>query len=173
MALTATEEARMHREHFEKYRDLALALGLEELSAILPVSRERIVRALEGGDEHLNSITLATWDKAAGATMQPTGPAYLRRDPTKPCPTCGHPPPRPPVRTVGRWPDLLSIEGVWARAWRPWNRDGKPMRAYWSLAERVCVLKWVATYHVAGAAEPPTICRLCGEVSGPDCPTHC
>jgi hypothetical protein len=152
--LDAATERRMKREHFEKYRDLARALGLEELSALVPASRERIERALASGDEHLNTISLASWDKAAGAETK-LGPDWARRDPTKPCPTCGHKGPAPlKKRTVGTFPDRLSIEGVWARSFRPYTVKGKRMRGYLSLAERVCVLKWVARYHVAGDAEP-------------------
>ena len=65
--LTAEERATMRAEHHQKYEDLAQQIGIEELVAILPVSRERITEALNGDDHYLNTIPLKLWDLAAGA----------------------------------------------------------------------------------------------------------
>lgn len=132
------------REHYEKYKAKAEALGLAELAKLVPASEERIRAALAAGDEHLNSIPMASWDKAAGIV------SIFAANPH--CKSC-----RCFVGTVGRTvgnDPRMAIEGVWADAWRPYERDGKKLRAYWSVAERVCILKWVARHVIAGLAEP-------------------
>uniref|UniRef100_A0A6M3LSB9 Uncharacterized protein n=1 Tax=viral metagenome TaxID=1070528 RepID=A0A6M3LSB9_9ZZZZ len=56
----------MNNEHYDKYEALSQKIGIEALRAIIPVTKEKIRAALENGDEHLNSISLHLWDKAAG-----------------------------------------------------------------------------------------------------------
>lgn len=52
-------------EHAKKYEALAQKLGIEKLKALIPVPPERVRRALERGDKHLNTIPLRKWDTAA------------------------------------------------------------------------------------------------------------
>lgn len=52
-------------EHAKKYEDLARQIGIEELKALVPATPERIRKALERGDAHLNTIPLRHWDAAA------------------------------------------------------------------------------------------------------------
>jgi len=123
------------KEHFEKYSALALKLGVADLLKLIPVPAERIVAALESGDEHLNSISLATWDKAASKTVG-LGPAEEKPH----CPTCKCVPSRP------EWePDWPASMLKRTARYEPWKREPTL-----SLAGRVCVLKHVARYYVAG-----------------------
>jgi DNA-directed RNA polymerase alpha subunit len=52
-------------EHAKKYEEMAQRLGVEKLRALIPVTQERVRKALERGDKHLNSIPLRKWDAAA------------------------------------------------------------------------------------------------------------
>lgn len=53
--------------HSEKYQRAIRALGgLEAVVPFIPFSKYAIVRALRDGDEHLNSLPLSAWDRAAG-----------------------------------------------------------------------------------------------------------
>jgi len=52
-----------HEQQMEGYADI---IGIAALRRLLPVSVERIHKALARGDKHLNSIPLELWDKAAG-----------------------------------------------------------------------------------------------------------
>lgn len=64
-----THEERQHRmkqEHYEKYDTLAKRIGIHALKRIIPASAGEIRAALAKGDEHLNSIPLWQWDRAAG-----------------------------------------------------------------------------------------------------------
>ncbi len=54
-------------EHAEKCEALARQIGIEDLQALIPAPPERIRRALETGDSHLNTIPLRKWDAAAEA----------------------------------------------------------------------------------------------------------
>ncbi len=55
------------------YRAIAKDAGISFAgSDILP----RVKRALASGDEHLNTIPLATWDIYAGAAKHATAPAF-------------------------------------------------------------------------------------------------
>lgn len=45
---------------------IAKKIGVELLREIIPASPERIRKALETGDSHLNTIPLRKWDQAAG-----------------------------------------------------------------------------------------------------------
>jgi hypothetical protein len=51
--------------HAGKYETLAQEVGVDRLKELIPASREQIRRALETGDQHLNSIPLRKWDMAA------------------------------------------------------------------------------------------------------------
>jgi hypothetical protein len=123
-------EERMKREHHEKYERLTQLLGVATLRALVPVSADRIRQALAAGDEHLNSIPMALWDRATGV-RSPFGEKEV-------CPCCG---------TIRRVP---CDGGDW-----PYNELRRTARtAPWSaaptlsLAERTCVLKHVARYHL-------------------------
>lgn len=52
-------------EHAKKYEALAQELGIDFLRGYMPVGAERIRRALERGDKHLNTIPLRLWDEQA------------------------------------------------------------------------------------------------------------
>lgn len=53
--------------HKDKYRRVITKLGgVEAVKPYLPCSLYEIKEALNAGDEHLNSIRLARWDRAAG-----------------------------------------------------------------------------------------------------------
>lgn len=94
-------------KHRLKYEALAQRIGVAKLRAILPATPERIKAALAGGDQHLNTIPLAAWDKAAG---------------------------------------LLPFTKDYRMHYRePWTVANAQNL---SLAERVCTLKHVATYHL-------------------------
>lgn len=41
-------------------------LGLSNLAPLIPFTREQIKSALNSGDEHLNSLPIKEWDRAAG-----------------------------------------------------------------------------------------------------------
>lgn len=97
--------------HAKKYEALAQRIGIDALRALLP-DPLRIRAALAAGDQHLNTINLAVWDRAAGCA---------------------------PFVTYGTWPRLS-----FAYPWTPAVAGGL------SLAERVCVLKHVATHHLEG-----------------------
>lgn len=59
-------------EHARKYDALARQIGIDLLVELMPVSREKIQKALERGDHYLNTIPLRKWD-AAGARIEPHG----------------------------------------------------------------------------------------------------
>jgi hypothetical protein len=129
-------EARMKREHYEKYEELAQKFKAYGIECRVPASKERILMAIEAGDEHLNSIPLVIWDRAASIEYRTSVQTPYRPH----CPTCGCAPSSPPV------PEL------W-RAFFHVTKDGK--RAFYSLAERVCLLKHVARYWIAQVPPPP------------------
>ena len=97
--------------HEEKYERLAQRIGVDALRRILPSSPERIRAALAAGDEHLNTITLASWDRAAGLLN----------------------------------PYRVHAEHCRLSFMPPWRTE---VAAGLSLAERVCVLKHVARFHL-------------------------
>ena len=67
MNIFKERENRMTKKHNEKYDKLIEQMGgLEKIIPFIPVSKETIQKALADGDEHLNSISLYKWDKAAG-----------------------------------------------------------------------------------------------------------
>ena len=41
-------------------------LGLSNLAPLIPFTKEQIKSALNSGDEHLNSLPIKEWDRAAG-----------------------------------------------------------------------------------------------------------
>ena len=101
----------VNETHEEKYERLAQRIGVDALRRILPSTPERIRAAVAAGDEHLNTIALSAWDRAAG---------------------------------------LLNPYRVHAEACRlhfraPWTLA---VASGLSLAERVCVLKHVARFHL-------------------------
>lgn len=51
--------------HAEKYEEIAQDLGVDFLKTLIPASPEKIRKALERGDKHLNSIPLRKWDAAS------------------------------------------------------------------------------------------------------------
>jgi hypothetical protein len=117
------------QEHFDKYEALAQRIGIDRLVAVLKhmsLTPGRIQRALDQGDEHLNSIPLRMWDAAVGYYE----PSYMKPK-MQTCPTCGH------KHAVGfDQRAFLRLEPF---------QDGPH-----SAAERVCLLKHVATHHYAG-----------------------
>jgi hypothetical protein len=50
------------KAHFDKFDIMAHRLSIPALKSIVPFSKEQIVDALAGGDEHLNSLPLHRWD---------------------------------------------------------------------------------------------------------------
>ena len=52
-------------EHAEKYEEFAQDIGVDELKELIPASPEKIRKAMERGDKHLNTIPLRKWDAAA------------------------------------------------------------------------------------------------------------
>ena len=52
--------------HFCKYEALSRSVP----DSAVPFSREAILGALKNGDIHLNTLSLATWDRAAGFIMR-------------------------------------------------------------------------------------------------------
>lgn len=117
-------------EHETKYEALAQLLGVECLKALVPATPEQVQAALAAGDEHLNSIPLGRWDGAAGV---------LGSHVTVACPTCGT---KKAFGSPTEWPypQLQHTAKM-----EPWRRSPRL-----SLAERVCVLKHVARYHLLG-----------------------
>jgi hypothetical protein len=51
-----------YNNHKEKYGALVDAIGLQNLIPLIPATKEQIAKALEDGDEHLNTIPLKNWD---------------------------------------------------------------------------------------------------------------
>ncbi len=51
--------------HAEKYEEIVQDLGVDFLKTLIPASPEKIRKALERGDKHLNSIPLRKWDAAS------------------------------------------------------------------------------------------------------------
>ena len=78
-------ERAMHEEHNAKYDTLIEQMGgLGRVKPLLPVSVDRIRAALKEGDQHLNSIPLAFWDRAAGVYGSRSGAVHV--DPNYPFP---------------------------------------------------------------------------------------
>jgi len=71
------EEKSTMTEHEKKYDKIAQRIGIEALKKCLPVSAESVKRALEAGDEHLNTIPLHLWDRAAGNRSFHKGDIFL------------------------------------------------------------------------------------------------
>ena len=116
-------------EHAAKYSALAATLGHDALRAILAergIGPERVRAALAAGDEHLNTLPLALWDRAALGDV-----AASRRGE---CPCCKRALPNP-VHSAD-WPYSALRDSA---RFAPW-RNAPTL----SLAERVCVLKWAA-----------------------------
>lgn len=125
-----TDTARRERqaqEHHDRMAKLAQELGFDKLRALVPVSIDRVRDALRKGDEHLNTIGLHLWDRAAvrSSTFEP------------------------PTARTGFYPSLGIgfLQGkdepyATLRA----SARGEPWCAKpgLSLSERVCVLKHVA-----------------------------
>lgn len=59
-------------EYAKKYEELARKIGIDELKNLIPASREKVRKALERGDKHLNTIPLRKWD-AAGVVLRIPG----------------------------------------------------------------------------------------------------
>lgn len=58
-------------EHAEKYEELARKIGIDVLQQLIPAPPEKIRKALETGDPHLNTVPLRHWDAAAAAIQIP------------------------------------------------------------------------------------------------------
>lgn len=58
-------------EHAKKYDVIAREIGIPKLLEIMPATQEKIQKALEHGDKHLNSIPLRKWDAAAEYIRSP------------------------------------------------------------------------------------------------------
>jgi hypothetical protein len=119
------------REHFEKYDKLAQWLGVAELQALVPFSQERVNAALASGDEHLNTLSLAAWDRQHGT---------IPGEAAKRCPCCHQ-----------VLPQEEQPRGVWDLVRAAIKRDkttgSLPLCNAWSLSDTVCVLKHVARYY--------------------------
>lgn len=127
---------RQAREYELRMDALCHKLGHAELERIVAPLVERCKVALAAGDEHLNTITLATWDRLAGVQGSLGGPkccGFIRG--SKHCPDCGK-----QLRTDkpdGRlWPYSELRETARAEPWR--KAPGL------SLSERVGALKHTA-----------------------------
>lgn len=146
MSLAPDVEARMKREHREKYARLAQTLGEDSLAGLVRDLVPRVVQALAAGDEHLNTIALATWDSRAGM-VGVFGPTCCGKScGTKFCPHCGKQL-RQSKPDGSLWPYSELRETVRDRS-LPWHSAPGL-----SLAERVCVLKYVAE-QLARATQP-------------------
>jgi len=143
MSMDPEIDRKQKREHYEKYEKLAREFEGYDLPSYVPATKERIEGALASGDEHLNTIPLGAWDRAAQIHYATGVERFMLAMPgerTEPCPTCGHP------RKVMDPPKEL---------WRNFHhatKDGR--RAFYSLSDRVCLLKHVARYWIAGATPP-------------------
>lgn len=113
----------MTPEYRKKCSALIDKLGRENLRPLLP-SIATVRAALAAGDEHLNTINLVVWDRAAGVGSQMGS--------SKPCPTCGQ-----------RW---FSPSNDWPHGDLRTTAKRPPWNAAptLSLSERVCVLKELA-----------------------------
>lgn len=58
-------------EHAKKYEALAQKLGIEKLKEMIPASPEKVRKALERGDQYLNTIPLRKWDDASKRFVYP------------------------------------------------------------------------------------------------------
>lgn len=58
-------------KHAKKYESLANEIGIERLKSLIPASPQKVRSALEKGDEHLNTVSLMKWDKAASFVEGP------------------------------------------------------------------------------------------------------
>ena len=114
--------------HEEKYDRLAHMLGVEALVKLVPFTRERVQQALAQGDEHLNTLSLATWDRQHGYAPDECKP--------KECPCCKQWVPSTAQRDAGVW-GLV----------RKYVREHHTSMA-WSQADTVCVLKHVAKFYL-------------------------
>jgi len=112
-------------EYEARMEALAAKLGVAVLQRLIPVPVERVAAALAAGDEHLNTIPLGVWDRAAGVL-----PVWS----IEACPLCGTK--RPRTSGPNDWPyeDLRRT----ARE-EPWSREPGL-----SLSDRTGVLKHVA-----------------------------
>lgn len=118
----------MTTEHFDKYQQLANLLGWDALRALVPLSTDMVRRWLAHGDEHLNTLGNAPWDRAS------LGPKHKAAD----CAACGQKLPKARTsRTDWPYADLRRTAKDMAL---PWHKARQL-----SLAERNCVLKHVAT----------------------------
>lgn len=54
-------------EHAKKYEEVSRRIGIDVLAQLVPASPEKVRKALERGDKHLNTIPLRKWDDAAAA----------------------------------------------------------------------------------------------------------
>lgn len=131
-------EARMKREHEEKYAKLARTLGEDSLGGLVRDLLPRVREALAAGDEHLNSIPLATWDARAGMQRRDgLARCCAKVCTTKFCPHCGKQLRR--TSTDGQlWP-YSELSETARDPSLPWRKAPGL-----SLAERVCVLKFTA-----------------------------
>lgn len=118
--------------HRDKYEALAQTLGEDSLAGLVADLVPRVRTALASGDENLNTISLATWDRRALGGPDPTKPSK--------CPCCGAVKSPRAGATLGAadFPQRELRESARDRA-LPW-RHAPTL----SLAERVCVLKHVA-----------------------------
>ncbi len=48
------------------YRKIVEKIGLENMVEVIPFTKAEISTALSCGDEHLNTLKISEWDKAAG-----------------------------------------------------------------------------------------------------------
>lgn len=131
-------ERKMQAEHVAKYAALAKTLGEDSLGVLVQPLVTRCADALKAGDEHLNTIPLAVWDRLA-SVPDSLGPKCCGKYCHTPfCPQCGKAMRKP---TAGRddWPYADLRESARDLS-LPWHRA----RGL-SLSERVCLLKYVAT----------------------------
>jgi len=120
--------------HTDKYRALYFRAGPAALRRIVAPLVERTLAALDAGDEHLNTIPLATWDGLALSGYSALGP----------CPCCGQK--RPDPRFGPDWPGVALRETARKEPWR-----SAPAM---SLAERVCLLKYTAALMASECGKP-------------------
>lgn len=52
--------------HESVMRSAVATLGLSNLAPLIPFTKEHIKAAIESGDEHLNTLPIKEWDRAAG-----------------------------------------------------------------------------------------------------------
>jgi len=63
-------------EHEQKYDKIAREMGIRPLVRLIEEKKERIKKALEQGDKHLNTIPLKWWDSKCAVDSKTLKPYF-------------------------------------------------------------------------------------------------